>query len=110
MKKQPKMRPRPSTAKLPNAVYALDWWLGTIGEQAEVTVNEDELERALIDRARQFPGQEKQVYEFYPQESQRNGRTAWAIFEQKVVNHIAEKAAIGEKSVTRDELVHLLEA
>ncbi|MDH3740551.1 MAG: trigger factor [Hyphomicrobiales bacterium] len=83
--------------------------LGTIGEQAEVTVNEDELERALMERARQFPGQEKMVYDFYRKNPNAMVELRGPIFEQKVVDHIAEKASIGEKPVTRDELVHLLE-
>ncbi|NNE22622.1 MAG: trigger factor [Rhizobiales bacterium] len=83
--------------------------LGTIGEQAEVTVNEDELERALMERARQFPGQEKMVYDFYRENPNAMVELRGPIFEQKVVDHIADKASIGEKPVTRDELVHLLE-
>ena len=83
--------------------------LGTIGEQAEVSVNEDELQRALMERARQFPGQEKQVYDFYRNNPQAMVELRGPIFEQKVVDHIAEKAAIAEKTVSRDELVHMLE-
>ncbi len=83
--------------------------LGTIGEQAEVSVTEEELERALIERARQFQGQEKQVYEFYRKNPNAMVELRGPIFEQKVVDHIAEKASISEKTVTRDELVHMLE-
>ncbi len=83
--------------------------LGTIGEQAEVTVTDEELERALIERARQFQGQEKQVYDFYRNNPNAMVELRGPIFEQKVVDHIAEKASIGEKTVTRDELVHMLE-
>ena len=39
--------------------------IGTIGEAAGVTVGDEELQRGLMDRARQFPGQEKEVFEFY---------------------------------------------
>ncbi len=83
--------------------------LGTIGEQAGISVAEDEIERALIERARQFPGQEKQVYEFYKKNPQALVELRGPLFEQKVVDHIAEKAEINEIKMTRDELIHLLE-
>jgi trigger factor len=100
---------RAEYAKIAERRVRLGLVLGTIGEQAEVTVNEDELERALMERARQFPGQEKQVYDFYRQNPNAMIELRGPIFEQKVVDHIADKASISEKSVTRDELVHLIE-
>lgn len=83
--------------------------LGTIGEQAGVTVADDEIERALIERARQFPGQEKQVYEFYRNNPNALVELRGPLFEQKVVDHITEKADITEKKLSREELVHLIE-
>ena len=83
--------------------------LGTIGEQAEVSVAEEELERALIERARQFPGQEKQVYEFYRKNPNAMVELRGPIFEQKVVEHIADKASLEQKTVSREELIKMLE-
>lgn len=83
--------------------------LGTIGEQAAITVAEEEIERALIERARQFPGQEKQVYEFYRKNPNALVELRGPLFEQKVVDHIAEKATVEEHKLTREELLHLLE-
>ena len=48
--------------------------LGTIGESAGIVVTDEEIERALVARARQFPGQERKVYEFYQQESRGDHR------------------------------------
>ena len=83
--------------------------LGTIGEQAGGQVGEDELQRTLIDRVRQFPGQEKQVYEFYRNNPAAMMELRGPIFEQKVVDHIAGKIELSERKVSRETLRHMLE-
>jgi trigger factor len=71
--------------------------LGTIGEGAGVSVTEDELERAILDRARQFPGQEREVYQYYRRNPNATLELRGPIFEQKVVDHIAAGARISER-------------
>ena len=83
--------------------------LGAIGEKAGITVTDEELQQALIDRARQFPGQEKEVFEFYKNNPEALVELRGPIFEQKVIDHIIEKAKVTEKEVTREELEKLLE-
>ncbi|MEE4237737.1 MAG: trigger factor [Anderseniella sp.] len=83
--------------------------IGTIGEKAGVTVADEELQRGLIERARQFPGQEKQVFEFYRSNPQALVEIRGPIFEQKVVEHIAEGADLTERAVSRESLQHMLE-
>ena len=39
--------------------------LAEIGNVNQIRVGDDELRRAVMERARQFPGQERQVVEFY---------------------------------------------
>jgi len=79
--------------------------LAEIGERNKLTVSEDEITRAIVERARQVPGREQQVWEYY-----RNNPTALAslrapIFEEKVVDFLVELATVTEKQVTREELV-----
>ncbi len=83
--------------------------LGTIGEQAAITVTDEEIERALLDRARQFPGQEREVYEFYRKTPNAMMELRGPIFEQKVIEHIVAGAQVSEKSVSREELSKALE-
>jgi trigger factor len=83
--------------------------LGTIGEQAGIAITEEELERALIERARQFPGQEREVYQFYRKNPNAMMELRGPIFEQKVVDHILAGAKVSEKKVTREELVKAVE-
>jgi len=78
--------------------------LGRVGEKNEITVGEDEVNRALIDRVRQFPGQERQVYEFYRNNPQALLELRGPIFEDKVIDFITELASVEERSVSREEL------
>ena len=83
--------------------------LGTIGEKEGVAVTDQELQQALIGRARQFPGQEKQVFDYYRKNGNALMELRGPIFEQKVVDVIVGKAKVSDKSVTRDELKALVE-
>ena len=83
--------------------------LGTIGEKEGVTVTDQELQQALIGRARQFPGQEKQVFDYYRKNGSALMELRGPIFEQKVVDVIVGKAKVSDKSVTREELKALVE-
>ena len=83
--------------------------LGTVGEQASVTVADDEIERALMERARQFPGQEREVYEFYRKTPNAMMELRGPIFEQKVIEHVIAGAKVSDKTVTREELAKALE-
>jgi len=82
--------------------------LGTVGEKEAITVTDEEMQRALIDRARQFPGQEKQVIEHYRKNTRALIELRGPIFEQKVVDHIVSKAAVSEKKVSREELAAMV--
>ena len=83
--------------------------LGTLGEREGVSVSEDELQRALVDRARQFPGQERKVFDYYRKNTNALLELRGPIFEQKVVDHIVSKAEVSEKKVTREELQALVQ-
>ncbi|MEO9168413.1 MAG: trigger factor [Aestuariivirga sp.] len=83
--------------------------LGTIGDKEKVEISEQELQQALISRARQFPGQEKQVFDFYRKNTNALMELRGPIFEQKVVDLILSKATVTDKSVTAEALKKLVE-
>jgi trigger factor len=83
--------------------------LGTLGEKEGVSVTEQELQQALTARLRQFPGQEKQVYDFYRKNPNALIELRGPIFEQKVVDFIVAKATVAEKTVSREELQKMVE-
>ena len=78
--------------------------LGEVGEKAGVSVSDEEVNQALMERLRQFPGQERQVYDYYQENPQALLELRGPIFEQKVVDHIAEQAKVTEQEVSKEEL------
>jgi trigger factor len=79
--------------------------LSEIGEKNKITVTDDEVSRALIDRARQSPGREKEVWDFYRNNPQALAQLRAPIYEDKVVDFILELANVTEKKVTREDLM-----
>ncbi|WAC25943.1 trigger factor [Ancylobacter sp. SL191] len=78
--------------------------LAEIGEKNNIQVTDDEVTRAVVERARQFPGQEQQVWEFYRKNAQALASLRAPIFEEKVVDFLLELAKVNEIPVTREEL------
>ncbi|HSZ11237.1 MAG TPA: trigger factor [Rhizomicrobium sp.] len=78
--------------------------LARIGEQNGITVGADEVQRAVTLRARQFPGQEQQVFDYYASNPQAMNEVRAPIFEDKVVDFIAELAQVTEHKVPREIL------
>ena len=78
--------------------------LGTMGEKENVQVSEQELQNALMNRMRQFPGQEKMVIDYYRKNPGAMMELRGPIFEQKVVDALVAKAKVTDKNVTKDEL------
>lgn len=79
--------------------------LGEIGRKNDIQVTQDELTGAIAERARQFPGQEQQVYKFYTENPQALNEVQAPLFEDKVIDYIAELAEITEVTVSKDELM-----
>ena len=78
--------------------------LGKLGEQNGIQINADEVNRAIMSRARQFPGQEQQVFEYYAKNPNAQAEIRAPLFEDKVVDFIAELAQVTEKKVDKDTL------
>lgn len=81
-----------------------------IGNQNEVNVSEEEHQQALIAEVRRFPGQEQQVYDYYRKNPQALAGLRAPVFENKVVDFLAEQGKIEEKTMTREELAKLIQA
>jgi trigger factor len=80
--------------------------LGKVGEQAGIQVSDEEVQTALLERVRQFSGQEREVYDFYRNNPNALMELRGPIFGQKSVDHIVSQAAVSEKIVSREELFH----
>jgi len=78
--------------------------LSEIGEKNKITVSDDEVSRAVIERARSMPGREKEVWDYYRSNAQALAQLRAPIYEDKVVDFILELANVTEKKVSRDDL------
>ena len=79
--------------------------LAEVGTKAEVKISDEEMTQALIARARSFPGQEKQVWDFYRKNNQALAELRAPIYEEKVVDHIIGLSRVEERKVTKSELL-----
>jgi trigger factor len=78
--------------------------IAEIGDKNAIKVTDDEVSRAVVERARQFPGQEQQVWDFYRNNPQALASLRAPIYEEKVVDFLVELTKVAEKKVTREEL------
>ena len=78
--------------------------LAEIGRVADVRISEQEVNQALVREARQYPGQEQQVVEFFRNNPGAMAQLRAPIYEDKVVDHILEVAEITEETVSREDL------
>ena len=83
--------------------------LAEVGTKAEVKVSDEEMTQALIARARSFPGQEKQVWDYYRNNNQALAELRAPIYEEKVVDHILSLGKVEDRRVTKDELLKPVE-
>ena len=79
--------------------------LAELGAKAEVKISDDEVTQALIARARQFPGQEKQIWDYYRKNPQALAELRAPIFEEKVIDSLLAAVTVTEKKVTREALM-----
>ena len=78
--------------------------LGRLGEQNGITISPEEVNKAIANRARQYPGQEQQVFQYYASNPQAQAEIRAPLFEDKVVDFIAELAEVTEKKVSKEVL------
>jgi len=78
--------------------------LAEMGRIADVRITEQEVNQALIREARQYPGQEREVVQFFQRNPNAMAQLRAPIYEDKVVDHILMVATVEETSVSRDDL------
>ena len=79
--------------------------LAQIGEKSDIKISDDEVTQALVERVRQYPGQEKQVWDFYRKNPQALAEIRAPLFEDKVCDFIFEQVKLTDQSVSIEELM-----
>ena len=106
----PEIEPTEEHTKLAERRVRLGLLLAEIGQKAEVEVTDAEMSQAVMAQARQYPGQERQFFEFVQQNPQMQQQLRAPLFEDKVVDHIVENATVTDKDVSKDDLQKAVEA
>jgi trigger factor len=104
------IEPTEEHRKLAERRVRLGLLLAEIGTKHDITVADQDLQRALFTQARQYPGQERQFLEFVQKNPQALQQIRAPLFEEKVVDYILEQAKLTEKPVSKDELQKAIEA
>ena len=79
--------------------------LSEVGRSNNISVNQDDLNRSMVEQARGFPGQESRIFEYYQNNPEAMQELQAPIFEDKVVDFIVEMATVTDRKVTIEELM-----
>ena len=106
----PDITPTDEHVKLAERRVRLGLLLAEVGQRAEIQVTDAEMSQAVMAQARQYPGQEREFYEFVQKNPQMQQQLRAPLFEDKVVDHIFDGAKVTEKEITKDDLEKAVEA
>jgi trigger factor len=79
--------------------------LSDIGQKNELKVEQHELNRAIMEQARRYPGQEQKVLDFFRNNPPAVEQLRAPLYEDKVVDFILQMANVSERKVTPEELM-----
>ncbi|WP_296424157.1 trigger factor [Yoonia sp.] len=105
----PEVTPTDEHVKLAERRVKLGLLLADIGQKAEIKVTDQEMTQAMMNQARQYPGQEREFFEFVQKNAQYRQQMQAPMFEDKVVDLIFEKAVMTDKEVSKDDLQKAVE-
>ena len=96
--------------KLAERRVRLGLLLADLGQKAEVEVTDAEMSQAIMNQARQYPGQEREFFEFVQKNAQMQQQMRAPLFEDKVVDYVFELATVSDKEINKDDLQKAVEA
>jgi trigger factor len=78
--------------------------LAEIGDKNNIKVTDEEVSRGVVERVRQYPGREREVWDYYQKNANALASVRAPIYEEKVVDFIVELAQVTERNVSKEEL------
>ena len=106
----PEIEPTDEHNTLAERRVRLGLLLAELGQKAEIQVTDAEMTQAMMNQARQYPGQESEFFEFVQKNPQMQQQMRAPLFEDKVVDYVFELATVTDKEVSKDELQKAVEA
>ena len=104
-----KIEPDDEHKKLAERRVRLGLLLAELGRKNEIQVTDAEMTQAVMNQARQYPGQERQFFEFVQNNPQARQQLQAPLFEDKVVDHVFDQADVTEKEVSKEQLQEAVE-
>jgi len=106
----PEIEPTDEHNELAERRVRLGLLLAELGQKAEIQVTDAEMTQAMMNQARQYPGQEREFFEFVQKNPQMQQQMRAPLFEDKVVDYVFELAAVKDKEVSKDDLQKAVES
>jgi len=106
----PEIEPTDEHNTLAERRVRLGLLLAELGQKAEIQVTDAEMTQAMMNQARQYPGQEREFFEFVQKNPQMQQQMRAPLFEDKVVDYVFELATVTDKEVSKDQLQKAVEA
>ncbi len=78
--------------------------LSEIGYRNKVEISEEEMQKAMHQKLREYPGQEQQVMEYFKNSPEARMQLRAPLFEDKVIALVMEKVNLIDKQQSREEL------
>lgn len=78
--------------------------LAEIGTKQNVQVTDQEVNQAIMQEARNYPGQERQIFDFYRQNPQAAASIRAPIYEEKVCDLIFAQAKVTDTPISKEDL------
>ena len=104
-KEKPEEELREKYGKIAERRVRLGLLLAQIGRTNNIEVLPEEINQAMLQEARRYPGQERQLMEHFQKDQQAMAGLRAPIFEDKVVDFILEMAIVTDRDVTAAELM-----
>ena len=98
----PEIEPTDEHNTLAERRVRLGLLLAELGQKAEIQVTDAEMTQAMMNQARQYPGQEREFFEFVQKNPQMQQQMRAPLFEDKVVDYVFELATVTDKEVSKD--------
>jgi len=106
----PEIEPTDEHNELAERRVRLGLLLAELGQKAEIQVTDAEITQAMMNQARQYPGQEREFFEFVQKNPQMQQQMRAPLFEDKVVDYVFELATVKDKEVSKDDLQKAVES
>ena len=104
-----KIEPTAEHNTIANRRVKLGLLLAELGSKNKIVVSEKETQEALMQKSKEYPGQEKAFFEFMQKNPQAKEQLKAPLFEDKVIDFIVELSSVTEKTVSKEELKKAVE-